>query len=136
MNDQAIVELVDRFLRLCEERKLAEAGELLAADARLVFPGGTVFSDLAAMAAGGATRYEFVTKDRDEYSVGTRMSDGARVCVSTGRLSGVTLSGSAFSGVRYIDTFVIRDGRIHEQHVWNDLAELGIVSPGRAGGPS
>ncbi len=121
------ISMVDSFLQLCEERQLLEASKLLANGAKLVFPGGAVFDDLNALVSDSKSRYHEVRKTRDEYSVGTRASDGAQVCVSTGTLFGTTLWGTKFSGVRYIDVFIIRDGLIQEQHVWNDLAEVGAV---------
>jgi hypothetical protein len=34
----------------------------------------------------------------------------------------------AFEGVRYVDVFIIEDGLIVEQMVWNDFAELGVLN--------
>lgn len=126
MEDPTIT-MVDSFLRLCEERQLAEASKFLASGAKLVFPGGVVYEDLDALVADSKSRYKEVRKSRDEYSIGVRVSDGAKVCVSTGTLFGATLWGTKFAGVRYIDVFIVRDGLIQEQHVWNDLAEVGAV---------
>ena len=39
-----------------------------------------------------------------------------------GGLRGEWTDGTPFSGIRYIDRFLIRDGRIVDQKVWNDLA--------------
>ena len=121
------VEIVDSYLRLMGERKLDEAAKYLSEDAKLTFPGGVTFSDLPSMVADAATRYKTAGKHRDEFYVGTRASDGATTCVSTGTLFGTTLWGTTFSDVRYIDLFVIRDGLIREQYVWNDLADTGAV---------
>lgn len=121
------IEIVDEYLRLFGERRIDEAAAYLAEGALLVFPGGAQFADLSAMLEDAATRYRSVQKHRDEFFVGTRASDGATMCVSSGRLYGVTLWGTPFEDVRYIDLFIIRDGLIHEQHVWNDLAETGAT---------
>ncbi len=53
--------------------------------------------------------------------------DGAVVVVSTGTLFGVNLHGVPFVGVRYVDRFVLRDGLVQEQHVWNDLTLSGVL---------
>jgi hypothetical protein len=123
----AEIDIVDDYLRLCEERNLAEAAKYLAETVTLTFPGGTVFHDLPSMVADAATRYQRVRKHRTEFFVGTRASDGAPMCISSGTLDGTTLWGTQFTGVRYIDLFIIRDGLIHEQYVWNDLADTGVA---------
>ena len=41
-----------------------------------------------------------------------------------GTLHGRWLDGSAFDGIRFIDRFEIRGGRIVRQDVWNDAGEL------------
>jgi hypothetical protein len=121
------IEIVDEYLRLFGERRIEEAAAYLAQGALLIFPGRAQFADLPAMLEDAAKRYRSVQKHRDEFFVGTRASDGATMCVSSGRLYGTTLWGTAFADVRYIDLFIIRDGLIHEQHVWNDLAETGAA---------
>jgi hypothetical protein len=45
----------------------------------------------------------------------------------------VWLDGSAFEGVRFLDRFDVRDGRIQRQDVWNDLA---LVMPQGQGTPA
>lgn len=123
------ITIVDDYLQLCQERRLHEAAAFLAEGAQLVFPGRIVFADLASMVEHGAGRYEGLRKKRSEFVTGTRHSDGATVVVSSGTLDGRTLDGSTFSGVRYVDMFVLEDGLILEQHVWNDLAEEGVIGP-------
>ncbi|MET7640740.1 nuclear transport factor 2 family protein [Streptomyces sp. NPDC005438] len=116
--------LVDRYLRLCEERELTEAQRLLAPDAVLVFPGGRRHDSLTAMAREAAGTYRWVRKHRDRYFQAP-LDDGTAV-TSLGTLYGEDLEGHPFEGVRYVDVFVVRDGRIHEQHVYNDLALAGL----------
>ena len=121
----AATALVDRYLRLCEDRRLDEAATLLAPDARLVFPGPRVHSSLPEMAAASAGRYRWVRKERERYFEGTA-DGGLRSVTSLGTLYGEDPAGRPFSGVRYVDVFVLRDGLITEQHVYNDLALAGI----------
>ena len=52
----------------------------------------------------------------DEYEA----ADGI-VVYNYGTLWGEWLDGAPFEGVRYIDRFLIRDGKIVDQQVWNDL---------------
>ena len=127
MMESAEITIVDDYLRLCEERNLDAAAKFLADDAKMTFPGGVVFTNLPAMVADAAQRYPRVQKHRTEFIVGNRASDGETVCISTGTLDGETLWGTSFTGVRYLDMFIIRDGLIHEQYVWNDLSETGVA---------
>lgn len=122
-------DLVEDYLRRCETRDLDAASTLLAPDAMIVFPGGLRHRTLQDMVADAATRYTRVAKRRERPLVAT-CDDGSTLVVSRGTLEGEALDGTPFSGVRYIDVFVVREGRIHEQHVFNDLAETGVV-PGR-----
>ncbi|MFI0369221.1 hypothetical protein ACH35V_15160 [Actinomadura sp. 1N219] len=136
--------LVDRYLQLCEDRRLDEAGALLAPGARLVFPGKRVYATLPEMVAASAGRYRWVRKERERYFEGTTNGGansgangagdgdgsadggGALTVTSLGTLYGEDPAGRPFSGVRYVDVFVLRDGLIAEQHVYNDLAVAGI----------
>ena len=65
-------------------------------------------------------------KHRDRYLVGT---EGDPTVVSLGRLYGERLDGTAFDDIRYADVFVLRNGLIVEQHVYNDLSESGCRGP-------
>ncbi|WP_326641703.1 nuclear transport factor 2 family protein [Streptosporangium sp. NBC_01755] len=121
--------LVDHYLRLCEDRDLDEAARLLAPGVRLVFPGDLVFTSLPEMVAGAGGRYLWVRKNRERYFEGEG-DDDATVVTSLGTLYGEDLAGAPFSGIRYVDVFVIRDGLIAEQHVYNDLTEAGFPLPG------
>ncbi|GAA3738941.1 hypothetical protein GCM10022239_13100 [Leifsonia bigeumensis] len=121
------VEIVDTYLRLFGEKDLEAASAYLAPGAKLVFPGGLTFDDLPSVVADASHRYKWVQKDRTDFFVGERTSDGAVSCISSGALKGETLWGTSFAGVRYIDLFILRDGLIHEQYVWNDLSELGVT---------
>ncbi|MEV0330780.1 DUF4440 domain-containing protein [Micromonospora echinospora] len=112
--------LVDHYLQLCEDRDLDQAGRLLAPGAWIVFPGGRCFDTLHELASAATGTYRWVRKHRDRYLVGDA-GDGVSV-VSLGRLYGQWPDGTPFDGIRYADVFVLRDGLIVEQHVYNDLA--------------
>ena len=107
------------YLALCQERRLEEATRYLAPTAILEFPGGERYETLNEMAHAAQRRYRTVRKRIDCAWSGT---DGPnrRVAVS-GRLEGVSASGEPFVGVRFVDLFLLRDGIIHEQQVFNDL---------------
>jgi 23S rRNA (guanosine2251-2'-O)-methyltransferase len=115
--------LVERYLAALETRDLETASALLAPRAVLTFPGDVRFEALDAMVAWSATRYRRVRKTDQRWTVA---EDGARVYVE-GTLFGEALDGRMFSGVRFIDRFELKDGRIARQSVWNDLAEDGVT---------
>lgn len=123
-----VAQLVENYLGLCEARELEAASALLAADATIVFPGGTRYRSLDEMVADAATRYHAVRKRRQIPLVAT-CEDGSALVLSRGTLEGEAFDGRPFSGIRYVDVFLVRDGRIHEQHVFNDLADHGVVQP-------
>ena len=125
--------VIDHYLQLCEDRQLDEASTYLADGVEIVFPGNRTYASLQQMAQASKGRYAWVRKHRTDYSVGERTApDGAteQIVTSIGTLYGEKLDGSPFDGIRYIDVFTIRDGRIVRQEVWNDLAETGIVQTG------
>lgn len=121
----AAVGLVDAYLECCESRDLDAAAQRLGPEPLLVFPGPVRYHSLEAMTARAAERYRWIRKHRDSYAVGEGPS--GTVVVSRGRLYGENLYGVPFDDVRYVDVFVVRDGRIHEQHVFNDLAVSGVL---------
>ncbi|UCE30574.1 MAG: nuclear transport factor 2 family protein [Burkholderiales bacterium] len=111
--------LVWDFLTLFAERRYAEANGYLAPGAQMLFPGGVVMTDCTELPQRSAALYRWVRKvfERfDEYQA----ADGL-VVYNFGTLQGAWLDGEPFEGVRYIDRFLIRDARIVDQKVWNDL---------------
>jgi len=121
---------IDTYLQLCEDRQLDEATNYLADSVKLIFPGNRTYASLQEMAQASKGRYAWVKKHRTDYAVGERVAgDGIteQVVTSIGTLYGEKLDGSSFEGVRYIDVFTLRDGRIVRQEVWNDLAETGVL---------
>lgn len=126
--DRSPAALVDHYLQLCEDRELDEATRLLASDARLTFPGGKVYTSLRQMAGAASGHYRWVRKHRERYFEAAGDGSGGTVTVtSLGTLYGEDLEGRPFSGIRYADVFVLRDGLIVEQNVFNDLPEAGII---------
>jgi ketosteroid isomerase-like protein len=119
-------ELVRRFLTLMESRRLDAAETLLAPDALILFPGGKQFASQREMVAAAQRRYRWVKKHVDRLDA-LGSADGDIVYV-LGTLYGVNVHGVPFDSVRYIDRFVVRDGLIARQEVWNDLAESGVLA--------
>ena len=132
MTEQLIDELAEAvtrvhdYLRLCEQRDLKAAQAFLHEDAVLVFPGGRRYRSVDEMVTDAPSRYRSVTK-RFATEDAWRRDSGDVGVVVTGVLEGVDLQGRPFERVRFVDMFAVRAGRIVEQHVWNDLADLGLV---------
>ena len=120
--------LIDRFLQLNEDRKLDEVQAMLAPGCKIEFPGGQRFVNMAEMVENAKSRYTWVKKHRERYFVG--VNGDQQTVTSVGTLYGVNLAGEEFSGVRYVDVFVIEDGLITEQMVWNDFCESGVLKNG------
>lgn len=120
---QTLTATVIAYLQAAEARDLAAATEMLAPGAEIVFPGGVRHEDLDAVVTAARERYRSVSKTFETTDVDVENG----TVVVTGRLSGENLHGVRFSGVRYIDRFVLRDGLIHQQHVWNDLEESTVL---------
>ena len=125
MNKEEAVSLVQRFLRFVEARNLESADAMLAPMARITFPGNRVFANQAEMVKASGSRYQWVKKTFDQVDVFTENS--TFVVYIMGTLYGVNRHGKSFSGIRYVDRFVITDGLITQQDVWNDLAESGVL---------
>ena len=111
--------LVWDFLTLFAELRYEDANGYLAPGARMLFPGGQEFFDCTALPRRASGIYRWVKKrfERiDEFAATEEV-----IVYNYGTLRGVWLDGQPFDGVRYIDRFVVRDGRITDQQVWNDL---------------
>ena len=121
------MDVVEEFLAAVGAGRISDAARYLDPAVRMVFPGGREYTDLADLAAASSTRYRYVDKHRDEYDCAEQDGAGSTVVFSIGRLYGENLHGVAFDNVRYVDRFVVRDGLIVEQRVWNDLAETGVL---------
>jgi len=118
------LEMVREYLVASGERRMEDAGRYLDAAAIIIFPQGR-FGNLDEMAEAMKGRYLSIGKTHETWDVSA--DESQTVVVTTGTLNGINTHGIAFDGVRFCDRFVIRDGLIAEQHVWNDLAESGVL---------
>jgi ketosteroid isomerase-like protein len=110
-------QLVRDFLAAMERRDLAAAKTFLAPGFFMVFPGGARFDSLEALVESARSRYRSAKKTYERFDT----FDGGVYCFGT--LHGELLDGTPYSGVRFIDRFTVRDGKLVDQRVWNDLAE-------------
>jgi hypothetical protein len=117
---EGIVERIRTVILRAMAGDEAAVAEHFAPDAELVFVGRRLAraSDIGRF---NATRYRFVKKAIDQWDVAA--SGDRMVVTSVGTLYGEWLDGTPFAGNRYIDRFVLVDGRITRMDVWNDSAE-------------
>ena len=113
-------DLVRAFLDAMEVRDLAKAASMTGPGFTMTFPSGAQFTSLEDLVAWSAGRYRNVRKT---YAAFDETRRGELTIVHChGVLNGEALDGEPIAGVRFIDRFEIRDGRIVDQKVWNDLA--------------
>ena len=128
-------ELVQGFLQAMEARDLARARSFLSPAFTMVFPGGVQPASLEALVERSAARYRRVGKHIARIDE-CYASEGTVVYVH-GTLHGQWPDGAPFEGIRYIDRFLVVEGLLVHQEVWNDLAEHRLAGQlagaGRAG---
>jgi hypothetical protein len=113
--------LVRDFLEAMQARELERARGFLAPVFEMCFPSGARFRELEELVAWGRSRYQGVGKRFERFDE-CWAPDGT-VVYCHGTLHGHWPDGRAFDGIRFIDRFLVVDGRLARQDVWNDLAE-------------
>ena len=98
-----------------------KAATYLAPDLSITFSGGFKFSHPREIAEFNGERYAWVKKSYGTYDVAE--SDDGTVVYSMGTLYGAWPDGTPFEGIRYIDRFLLRDGKVVVWDVWNDAAQ-------------
>jgi 4-oxalocrotonate tautomerase family enzyme len=115
-------QLVLDYLAAMEAREIDRAEAMLGDDFTMEFPGTGPMTRLADLIAWAKDRYRFVTKT---YQAVEAFQNGAAAVVYTrGMLAGEWPDGTPFSGIRFIDRFEVKGGKITKQDVWNDIAEV------------
>ena len=114
-------EIVEAFLVASMIPDPVQAARYVAADVAITFTGGRKFAHPRESTAFNAKRYKWVKKkmERTDVVAGT----GETIVYNLGTLYGEWPDGTAFDGNRYVDRFVVRDGKIVKMDVWNDSAE-------------
>jgi ketosteroid isomerase-like protein len=125
MKAEEAINLVKKFLQLMEDRDLAAAEALMSPQAWITFPGNKRFASQREVVAASRDRYQWVKKTFDQAEA--IIDEDKQIVYILGTLSGVNRHGVSFSGIRYIDRFVLQEGLIIQQDVWNDLAETGVL---------
>lgn len=116
--------LVRDFLAAMEARELERASSLLADDFVMRFPGSPPMTRLTELVEWARGRYRHVGKRIHALDCCDKGDHTVVVC--HGELHGEWPDGTPFDGVRFIDRFELRDGKLARQEVWNDLA---LASP-------
>ncbi len=101
----------------------------------ITFTGGRKFSAPADCTAFNARRYAWVKKRFLRTDAALDAGSGDVHVYNTGYLYGAWKDGSTFETNRYIDIFVVRDGKIVSTQVWNDSAEILLEKAGLAEAP-
>ena len=115
-------DIVRSFLNAMQRRELMVARSFLSPDFTMTFPGDARFTELEELIAWGKQRYGTIAKSYqqfDEFGLGD-----ATVVYCIGTLHGALLNGSRFQDIRFIDRFTVRDNKLLDQQVWNDMGEV------------
>lgn len=113
---------VRQYLAAMEARDLAAAQGFLAPDFRMEFPGPVRMARLPELVEWAKPRYRYVKKTYTRFDACPGADGTVVYCLGT--LYGEWPDGTPFSDIRFIDRFTIRDGKIVDQTVWNDLGEV------------
>jgi hypothetical protein len=97
------------------------AAKYVSSGFTLTFTGGRKFDNPTGATGFNARRYKWVKKKMDRFEAVP--GENETIVYSLGTLYGEWPDGTPFEGNRYIDRFVVRDGLIVSQDVWNDSAE-------------
>ena len=130
MSEQGGTQIVRRYLDAMEARDLDRAKGMLAEGFQMVFPGPAILHSLDELIAWSKERYRSVGKRYDQFDeiAGEAGSPRSSVVYCFGTLHGVWLDGAPFEGIRFIDRFELRDGKIVDQKVWNDMGEVRLAA--------
>jgi hypothetical protein len=116
------VALIETYLGAMEERDLDAAKSRLGDGFTMIFPGGKILNNLEELIDWASPRYRWVKKSYDRFD--PQISDDGIIVYCFGTLYGQWPDGLEFSDIRFIDRFVVKDGKLADQMVWNDLAEV------------
>jgi ketosteroid isomerase-like protein len=125
-----IIAMVERFMLASMAGERTVTDELMSPQIEVTFTGGRRFAKPEDVKPFNAARYSWVKKAIERYDVA--FAGDEVVVYSIGTLYGAWPDGEAFEGNRYVDRFVIRDGKIVKMDVWNDSAERLMVRAGLA----
>jgi hypothetical protein len=121
-------EIVEAYLTASMIPDPDAAAAYVAPGAIITFTGGREFDHPRGPTSFNAMRYRWVKKKMDRFDVCP--GNGETIVYSVGTLYGEWKDGTTFDGNRYVDRFVVRNGKIAKMDVWNDSAERILVRRG------
>ncbi len=111
--------IVEAYFEAMQIRDVAAAAQYWGPSVEVIGVGRSRYTDLTAMVADTAKRYQYVAKHRIDY---LEWSHQEHVhVVSLGSLYGTLVDGTEFDGVAYVDIFVLRNNLISRQEFFNDF---------------
>lgn len=122
---------VKDYLQAMEARDLARATTMLAPGFTMTFPGGAQFTRVEELIAWAKPRYRWVKKRYDRFDEAPT-AEGDTIVYCYGALYGEWPDGRPFDHIRFIDRFCWRDGKLVDQLVWNDIAEIQALEKAQA----
>ena len=135
MNDRIVdpVQIVEEYLRIHMIPDPATARRLYCApEMEIRFTGNRLMHDPAEATAFNKSRYKWVKKRFGPTHVVAGGSPDETTVYQTGHLYGEWLDGTPFDNNRYVDRYVVKNGKIVKMEVWNDSAEALLVRAGLA----
>ena len=117
----AAADIVEKFLVASMVPDPATAALYISPELKITFTGARKYSHPRETAAFNAKRYKWVKKKMERSDVVQGL--GETIVYNLGTLYGEWPDGTSFEGNRYLDRFVVRDGKIVQMDVWNDSAE-------------
>ena len=120
--------VVEAFLHASMVPDPQTAARYIADDLAITFTGGRKYRHPRETTAFNAKRYKWVKKKMERTDVVA--GEGETVVYNLGTLYGEWPDGTPFEGNRYVDRFVVRDGKIVQMDVWNDSAERLLTKAG------
>jgi hypothetical protein len=124
--------IVDTYLATLMIPDPVTARQYCSPDLQIVFTGGRPMRDPAECAEFNRGRYRWVKKKFGRTEVVAGGTPAETVVYNIGTLYGEWPDGTPFSGNRYVDRYVLRDGLIVRMEVWNDSAEILLARAGLA----
>jgi hypothetical protein len=124
--------IVETYLELSMIPDPVGASAYLSPEFDLVFTGGRRFAGPAESAAFNAKRYAWVKKRFLRTDAALDEQTGDVHVYNTGYLYGEWHDGTPFETNRYMDKFIVRDGKLIRTDVWNDSAEILLAKAGLA----
>lgn len=126
------VSIVEEYLRLHMIPDPGSARKFCAPELEIRFTGNRLMHDPAEATAFNKARYKWVKKKFGPTHVVAGGTPEETTVYQTGHLYGEWLDGTPFEDNRYVDRYVVRNGKIVKMEVWNDSAEWLLVRAGFA----